>query len=101
MNINIQLICILVSFLYGVFIRVLIHINMIINKQNNKIIHIIIDLLFVYIITLLYTIVIYKINNGIFHIYFLALILIGFIASKKCVNFTITRLKYIKKNLIK
>ena len=98
MDVSIQIICMLVSFLYGILIRILTNINIYINKINNKILHVIIDLLYVYIIVILYIIIIYKLNNGMFHIYFLLLILCGYILSKRYVNFTIAKLKSIKYN---
>lgn len=93
MDVKIQLLCMLISFLYGAFIRI----TLMINKKHN----IFKDLLYIYIIVLLYTIIIYKINNGIFHIYFLLLILVGYLVSKKHVNLTIDLLKKIKKKIIK
>ena len=101
MNIKIQLLCFLMSFIYGIFIRILILFQSKINKTNNLLIHFFIDLLFVYIVALLYTLIIYKINKGVFHIYLIMLILIGYISSKRSVNFTISWLKNIKKKLIK
>ena len=101
MDVKIQLTCMLVSFLYGIFIRIVTIINKRINNNKNLIIHTIIDLLFVYIIVLLYVIIIYKINEGIFHIYFLFLVLLGYILSNKYVNFTIQHLKNIKNKIIK
>ena len=75
-------------------------INLMINKNNN-LFKIIIDLLYVYIIVLLYTLIIYYINDGIFHVYFLFLILLGYLISKKYVNFTISLLKKVKHKIIK
>ena len=97
MDVKIQLICILISFLYGLFINITFRLNYKINQNKNILTHIIIDLLYVYIIVLLYTLVIYNINDGIFYIYFLLLILLGYFMYNKCVNFTITILKSIKK----
>ena len=93
MDVKIQIICMLISFLYGIFIRI----TSLFNKKQN----IIKDLLYIYIIVLLYTIIIYSINKGIFHIYFLMLILLGYLVSKKYVNLTINLLKSIKKKNIK
>ena len=79
MNIFIQIVCFLVSFLYGIFIYYFIKYNDF-NKKN-----ILFDVLFRLIITfllvLLYIIVIYKINKGLFHLYFMIMIVIGYLVS--------------------
>ena len=100
MNVKIQIYCIFLSLVYGFFIRCSLLINLKLNKFSS-VFKVIIDLLYVYIIVLLYTLIIYYINNGIFHVYFLFLILIGYIISNKYVNFTISVLKKVKYKLIK
>ena len=88
MNIKIQLICIVVSFLYGIFIKITNLLNSRLNNCKNILIKSIINVLYVYIIVLLYIIIIYKINNGIFHIYFFVVMSIGYLFVSKCVKFT-------------
>ena len=98
MDVKIQLLCILISFLYGIFINI----SFLFNKRiNNKILNLTKDLLHVYIIVIIYTIIIYKINKGIFHIYFLIFILLGYNLSKKYVKLTNNLLKSIKKKNFK
>ena len=87
MDINIQLICIIFSFIYGAFIRVIIFLNKLLIKNNNIIVNIISNILLVYLIVLLYILIIYKINKGIFHIYFLLLILLGYLFMSKNVKY--------------
>lgn len=101
MEVKIQLICMFVSFIYGIFICLFLLINKYLFNKNNKIIRILIDLLNVYVIVVLYTIIIYQLNKGIFHLYFLLLMLFGFLFMKKYVNFTIDVLKRVKKKIIK
>ena len=101
MDVKIQLFCMLISFLYGMFIKLLIMFNNNINKSSNIILHTIIDLLQVYIIVILYINIIYKMNTGIFHIYFLLLMLLGYILMSKYVKFLQIRVNIIKKKLNK
>ena len=83
MNVIIQIICMLVSFIYGILINLLIIFNQKIFKSNNLFINIFFKMLYSFIIVLLYVILIYKINKGVFHIYFLLLMLIGYLLSRK------------------
>ncbi len=93
MNYKIQLISFLVSFLFGIFFF---YTNML-NKKiiNRQKIHYkyIITFLYIINITLIYIILIYKINKGIFHIYFLIMVLLGYIIS-------LNQLKNVKKIII-
>ena len=88
MDITIQLICIIASFIYGAFIKLLILFHMKKNSLNNIILKFIIDILFVFIIVILYIDIIYKINKGVFHLYFFVIMLTGYITMSKCVKFT-------------
>ena len=87
MSINIQIICMLVSFIYGFILKLLLIINKLLTKNNNKYINIISKIIYTYIIVILYIIIIYKINKGIFHIYFIILILLGYYLMSKYVKF--------------
>ena len=89
MSADIQLICIIISFLYGLFIKVLNIFNNKLIKNNNKYLNIISNFIYVYIIVLLYVIIIYKINLGIFHVYFLIIMLFGYYLMSKYVKFII------------
>ena len=89
MDIKIQIICIIVSFLYGILLYITNSINNKINKSKNIIIHMIIDILYTFIIVLLYIVIIYKINKGIFHIYFFLIMSISYYLMSKYVNFPI------------
>ena len=98
MDVKIQLICILMSFLYGILTNISILFN---KKINNKLLNLTKDLLYIYIIVLFYILIIYKLNKGIFHIYFILFILLGYKLSKKYVKLTNNLLKSIKKKYIK
>lgn len=85
MNSYVQLICLIVSFLYGFFINITNNINFKIINNKNIFIKIIISLLYLFNISLLYVVFLYKINNGMLHIYFTLLIFIGYLFSvKRC-----------------
>ena len=85
MNVLIQILCISISFVYG-------FISFIGYKYNNKlgnnyfIWQLIFNLFYSFISVLLYVIIIYKINGGIFHIYFIFSLIIGYIMSNYIVK---------------
>lgn len=79
MNYKLQLASFLFSFLYGMFFYIT---NVFNNKLINKkklIFKYIITVLYIINIILLYIVGIYKVNQGFFHIYFLFMVLIGYI----------------------
>lgn len=83
MNAKTQIIVLLISYLYGFFFFYLYKLNNKIIKKTNKLYRSIITILFMYNIVLLYIIIIYKANNGNFHIYFLLMLILGFFTSIK------------------
>ena len=87
MSVHIQLVCIVVSFLYGILLKLLNTINRLLLKKKNIYINIICNFIYTYFIVLLYVIIIYKINRGIFHIYFIVVLIIGYYLMSKYVNF--------------
>ena len=78
MSVYVQLISIIVSFLYGVFTSIFIKFN---NKYFTN--SFLFKLLYSYVLVILYIIIIFKINKGIFHIYFLLSVLLGYYVSVK------------------
>lgn len=95
MNLKIQIISLLFSFFYGVAFSFLVNINYELLFKKRKKYRIIYTLIFVLIMALLYFFLLQKINNGIIHVYFLMIILIGFY-----ISFPITkkiRIKNVKK----
>lgn len=83
MDVRIQLIALTFSFFYGSIFYLLNKLNNNIIKGQKKIYQSLITILFMYNIILLYIISMYKINNGQFHIYFIFMIVLGFISSYK------------------
>jgi len=78
MNLKIQIISFLFSFLYGVFFSFLFNLHYQFLFYRNKIIQVIITLLFLLDMALLYFLVLQMINNGIVHVYFYFLLFLGF-----------------------
>ena len=79
MILKIQIYSILYSFLYGMIFYALLEVNYKIIYESKLFIKIICSLLFLLVNTLLYFIILIRINNGIVHIYFLLSIILGYI----------------------
>ena len=79
MSSYIQLICLIFSFLYGIVVNYLNKFNLLIIKNKNCFIKLIIISLYIFNITLFYTIILYKLNYGVLHHYFVLFILLGYI----------------------
>lgn len=88
MPLSSQIITIIFSFIYGIIFYILLEINYKYIYYGNKIYRIIVNFLFVTCNTLLYFIILKKINYGIVHIYFLLCILTGYFLS----NFVLKKL---------
>ena len=81
MSANLQLICFLASFLYGIFFGLLTKFHFTLISKYHKIFQLLISLVFIIDIVLGYILLMYHLNLGIFHIYFIIFILIGFLLS--------------------
>ena len=79
----IQLLSFLASFLYGIIFYLLTKFNYFILDNKKGIVKFIITLVFIIDIVILYIYVMYRINNGYFHIYFVILVILGFILMHK------------------
>lgn len=79
MNAKTQIIALLISFLYGCFFFLTNKLNKKIIEKQKRIYRSLIQILFMCNIVLLYIIIIFKINNGKFHIYFFFMIALGYI----------------------
>lgn len=78
-----QIICLLFSFFYGLFFFFTWGINSLIIKTKKRRYRSLISILFMCNIVLIYLIILYKINFGAFHIYFLFMIILGFLTGIK------------------
>ncbi len=78
MDYKTQIFCLVISFIYGIFFSMCANINykyLFAQRISYKILF---NVVFILDIVLLYVLIIYKINNGIFHIYFIIMIALGF-----------------------
>ncbi len=82
MALKIQLISFLVSYLYGMFFYIMLEINSKFLYSSNIFVKVIGSFLFVVFHTLLYFLLLMKINYGCIHFYFFLCILFGFIICK-------------------
>ena len=83
MDAKTQITVLLISYIYGFLFYYLAKLNNEIIKKKKRLYRSIISILFMYNIVLTYIIIIYKINNGIFHIYLFFMIILGFLSSIK------------------
>lgn len=79
MSLKLQIISLIVSFIYGIFFSKLLKINYKIIYNNKKSIKIIGTFIFIIVNSLLYFYILLKINNGIIHIYLFLSLLFGYI----------------------
>jgi hypothetical protein len=79
MSLKLQIISLIVSFLYGIFFSIFLNINYKLIYNDNKIYKIVGTFIFIIINVLLYFLIMEKINNGIIHIYCLISILLGYL----------------------
>lgn len=86
MDSYIQLVCLVVSFFFGVLIYYFNKFNSILVKNKNIILKIVISLLGLNILALAYVVFLFLINGGVLHIYFIFLMILGylFFNVKKC-----------------
>ena len=79
MNSYIQVISFLISFIYGIIFYLFTRFNkyMLINKNN--VIKLLVTLVFVIDMVILYIYIMYKVNFGMIHPYFVAVVLVGYI----------------------
>lgn len=82
MILKIQIISLIFSFFYGIFFYILLEVNSHFLYSTKLPFKIINSFLFVMLNTLLYFIILKKINNGIVHVYFLLCITVGYIIAK-------------------
>jgi len=79
MELGVQLQVLIFSFVYGVLFAYLLRLNYKFLFESKLFYKIIITVLFVFDNCLLYFLILRTINNGVFHIYFLILIVLGYL----------------------
>lgn len=78
MTSEIQVISFIVSFIYGIFFYLLARFNKFILSNRKDLFKLVITVIFVIDIVILYIYIMFKVNNGIIHPYFVAIIIIGY-----------------------
>ena len=81
MSLNIQIYSLLFSFLYGIIFYILLEINYRFLFEGKIIYRIIISFLFVMVLSLVYFLILLKINNGVLHLYFFLSMFTGYLLS--------------------
>jgi len=79
MELKVQLLSLFVSFLFGIFLFFMFRMNykyLFINSNKKKIFF---NFIFCFDLSLLYFLILYYLNSGTLHLYFLLLILFGFL----------------------
>ena len=86
MVLNLQIKALIVSFAYGILISYLIKLQYKYLFPRKYILSIVVDFLFILDLFLAYFIILKNINNASFHIYFLFIIIGGYILGYKLIN---------------
>ena len=100
MDVHIQILVFLFSFVFGFLFYYASIINWLVLKNKRIGFQLIIDLIFVLDFVFIYSFILYKINYGSFHIYFVFIMLLGMFIGKKSKNNVNKILKYCKKYLV-
>lgn len=79
MSLNIQISTLLFSFIFGVCFAFLVHVNYRFIYHSNKLIQVLFTFAFVLLSTLIYFIILEKMNYGTLHIYYFIMIILGFL----------------------
>ena len=91
MNSYIQVISFLISFIYGVIFYLFTRFNKFMLSNKNNVIKLLVTLVFVIDMVILYIYIMYKVNFGMIHPYFVAVFLIGYVVMMflydKCILF--------------
>lgn len=83
MSIKLQLLCFGISFLYGIFISLFYRFNKKFLDRSNYFSKVIIYMLMSFLIVIGYIDIFYFVNKGIFHIYFIILMVVGILLGQK------------------
>lgn len=84
MNSYIQVISLLVSFIYGIVFYILSKFNKYIISNKNNIVKLLVTTVYVVDMVIIYIFIMYKINFGNIHPYFIISLILSFVLSIKC-----------------
>ncbi len=90
-----------ISFIYGVLFFILSLLNYKLFNKFSLFFKYLVTLLFSFDIAIIYLLIVYKINYGIFHVYYLIFTILGFLVAYKLKNRTVNLCKIIKNKLKK
>ena len=79
MNSFVQVISLSSSFVYGILVYYLNNINCRVTLNKSIITKLLISILYLFNVSIIYVIFLYKLNNGVLHIYNILFILIGYV----------------------
>ena len=88
MELSIQLKVLIVSFVYGILLAYILKLQYKYFFNSKLWYRLLLTFFFTFDVVILYFLILRFINNGIFHIYFIFLIIIGFIFGLKLINNT-------------
>ncbi len=94
MDYKIQLLSLLTSFIYGIFFYYTSLINYKIIERYNKIFQYLITFIYMLNIALIYICLLFKVNNGNIHLYFILMVLCGFVVGYKLKKVLIKNVKF-------
>ncbi len=97
MTSNMQLISFVVSFIFGLSFYFLTYLNFQLIKDLKKIIQHFLTFLYVLDMTFIYIIIFYKLNNGYFHIYFILMVIVGFLTGTLVKKYLISKINVKRK----
>lgn len=78
MNSYVQVISLVVSFIYGILFYTFTKFNYFIIENRGVLFKFIVTLVFIIDVVVLYIYLMYKLNNGYFHIYFIIMLVVGY-----------------------
>lgn len=84
MNSYVQVISLLVSFIYGIVFYILSKFNKYIISNKNNIVKLLVTTVYVVDMVIIYIFIMYEINFGNIHPYFIISLILGFVLSIKC-----------------
>lgn len=91
-----QVVSVVISFLYGVFFSILLNINSKFIYETKKIKKYLFNFIFVLDNVLLYFIILRYINNGILHYYFIIALVLGFFSVNKMTTTFFDKIRLLK-----
>ncbi len=96
MTANMQLLTFIFSFLYGIIASFLFKLNYKIVNNLKRVFNNILTIIFTLDVLIIYVILVYYLNNGYLHIYFIVILLLGIYVGLSCLKGVKLRKIYVK-----